>query len=297
MICPPHLKIGDRVALTAPASKLEIKSVEIAVEILSNSWGLEVVVGDTIGKSFFEFAATDEERLNELQRFLDDPSIRLILAARGGYGCSKIIDKLNFDKFYDQPKWLCGFSDLTALLLHLNSLGFQAVHGVMAKTMIYDQASNETLHKILFGQTQKYSLPPHDLNKTGTAVGQAIGGNLCLLAHSIGSKSDISYDGKILFLEDISEYYYNLDRMLLQLKRARKLDNLAGLVIGDFSDCKENDLPFGKDIYQIVLDHVSPFNYPLAFNFKFGHEHENYAVSMGAELKLEVTKNQTTITI
>jgi muramoyltetrapeptide carboxypeptidase len=287
LAAPTYLKKGDKIAITAPASKLERKSIQIGIEILQ-SWGLEVIVGKTVGNEFHGFADTLENRTKEFQSFLDDSSIKLILSARGGYGCSKIIDSLNFEKFKTSSKWICGFSDLTAMLLHVNSLGFQALHGVMAKTMTYHQASNESLRAALFGEKYAYAFESTSANRFGDGNGEAVGGNLALLVHSIGSKSDISYDGKILFLEDISEYYYNLDRMLVQLKRAGKLQNLEGLVIGDFSDCKDNEEPFGKIIEEIVLEHTEGTQYPIAFGFGFGHENKNMAIRMGEELHLEV---------
>jgi muramoyltetrapeptide carboxypeptidase len=286
---PPYLKPGDKVAITAPASKLEANAVQIAVNILKERWGLQVVVGETIGASYHDFAGSDAQRASELQRFLDDDSVNLILAARGGYGVSKILDSLSFEHF--SPKWICGFSDLTALLLHINSLGFQAIHGVMAKTMAFNEPSNESLKNLLFGGKVDYVFTHNsEYFIEGKAEGEAIGGNLCLLANSVGSKSDISYDGKILFLEDISEYLYSIDRMLVQLGRAGKLAKLAGLVVGDFSDCKENDEPFGKNFQEIILEHVSKYSYPVAFGFEFGHENRNFAIRMGETLSLEVNK-------
>lgn len=287
LTAPPYLKKGDKIAITAPASKLDLESIKIGVEILQ-SWGLKVVIGKTVGRKFHDFSDTLENRTSEFQTFLNDSSIKLILSARGGYGCSKIIDYLNFDKFKSTPKWICGFSDLTAMLLHLNGLGFQVLHGVMAKTMTFHQASNESLRAALFGEKYLYAFEPSSSNILGEGQGEAIGGNLALLVHSIGSKSDINYDGKILFLEDISEYYYNLDRMLVQLKRAGKLQYLAGLVVGDFSDCKDNDEPFGKKIEEIILEHTADSYYPVAFGFGFGHESKNLAIRMGEELNLDV---------
>ncbi|MCP9769105.1 LD-carboxypeptidase [Lacihabitans sp. LS3-19] len=289
LIAPPYLKKGDKVAITAPASRLEKKSIEIGVEILTN-WGLQVVVGKTVGAKYFDFSDTVENRTVEMQKFLDDDSVKLILSARGGYGCSKIIDNLDFGKFKSNPKWICGFSDLTSILLQINKLGFQALHGVMAKTMVLHHESNESLRKLLFGEKLEYTFDASEKNRIGVGKGEAIGGNLSLLAHSIGSRSDVSYDGKILFLEDISEYYYNLDRMMVQLKRAGKLANLAGIVCGDFSDCRENDEPFGKKIEEIILEHTEGTFYPIAFDFGFGHENKNLAIRMGEELRLEVKK-------
>jgi muramoyltetrapeptide carboxypeptidase len=294
LAAPPYLKKGDKIAITAPASKLGRKSIEIGVEILQN-WGLEVIVGKTVGNEFHGFADTLENRTSEFQGFLDDPSIKLILSARGGYGCSKIIDYLIFEKFKTTPKWICGFSDLTAMLLHINGLGFQSLHGVMAKTMTYHQESNDSLRAALFGDKIDYAFISQEYNREGEGVGEAIGGNLALMAHSIGSKSDLTYDGKMLFLEDISEYFYNLDRMLLQLRRAGKLANLAGLVIGDFSDCKDNDEPFGKNVEEIILEHTEGTNYPIAFGFGFGHENKNLAIRMGETLAFCVNKTGSTI--
>jgi muramoyltetrapeptide carboxypeptidase len=289
---PPYIKKGDKIAISAPASKLASKSIEIALEIIKNDWQLEVVVGNTVGAEFNDFAETDQNRTKEFQKFLDDPSIKLILCARGGYGCSKIIDGLDFSNFKNSPKWICGFSDITALILQVQATGFQAIHGVMAKTMVYNQASNESLKNLLFGGKLSYEIESDPENIFGKGTGEAIGGNLSLLVHCIGSKSDISYDNKILFLEDVSEYKYNIDRMMVQLKRASKLKNLKGLVIGDFSDIKENDEPFGKTTKEIILDHVAEYNYPVAFGFEFGHENRNLAIRMGEMLTLEVNKEK-----
>ena len=294
LIAPPYLKKGDIVAITAPASKLEKESVEIGVEILKN-WGLEVILGNTVGGKYHGFAETLENRTKEFQKFLDDDAVKFILAARGGYGCSKIIDFLNFEKFKTTPKWVCGFSDLTAMLLQINGLGFQTIHGVMAKTMPYDHASNESLRSAIFGDSFLYEFDNSLLNRTGECQGEALGGNLALLTHSIGSQSDIRYDGKILFIEDIGEYYYNLDRMMVQLKRAGKLKNLAGLVVGDFSDCKDNDEAFGKNLAEIILEHTSDFIYPIAFNFGFGHENRNLAIRMGEKIQLVVNDSKSII--
>jgi muramoyltetrapeptide carboxypeptidase len=289
LFAPPFLKKGDKVAITAPASRLEKKSIEIGVEILIN-WGLQVIVGDTVGAKYFDFSDTLENRTAEMQKFLDDDTVKLILSARGGYGCSKIIDDLDFSKFKDNPKWVCGFSDVTSILLHINKLGFQSLHGVMAKTMVSHHDSNESLRKLLFGEKLEYAFGASEKNRIGIAKGEAVGGNLSLLVHIIGSRSDLPYDGKVLFLEDISEYYYNLDRMMVQLKRAGKLANLAGIICGDFSDCKENGEPFGKNIEEMILEHTEGMPYPIAFDFGFGHESKNLAIRMGEELRLEVKK-------
>lgn len=292
---PPFLQVGDKIAITAPASKLERHTIQIALEILQN-WGLNVEVGATVGSGYFTFSDTTENRATEYQKYLDSPEIKLILSARGGYGCSKFIDSLDFSKFLQNPKWIVGFSDITALLMKVQSFDYQAIHGVMAKTMVYDHLSNESLKNVLFGGKINYDFEKREFNRSGKANGEAIGGNLALLAHNVGSASDFTFGGKILFLEDIGEQYYNLDRMLLQLGRAGKLENLSGIVLGDFSDSKDNsDDPFGKTIEEIVMEHVSKYKYPVAFGFPFGHENRNLAIRMGEMLQLDV--NQTNVNI
>lgn len=283
----PFLKLGDKVAITAPASQVKGEDVLKGVQILEK-WGLRVVVGSTVGNSFFNFSDTLENRRAELQDFIDDGSIKCIFSARGGYGVSDLINTLDFEKFRRNPKWIIGFSDLTALLLHINHLGYDAVHGPMAKTLIFDELSTENLRRILFGENTHYYWNPNPLNKTGVTQGEAVGGNLVLLAHSIGSQSDVSYADKILFIEDIGEKMYSIDRLMVQLKRAGKLKNLAGLVVGDFSDISENSVPFGSTVSEIVLNHTADYHYPVAFGFQFGHEDVNLPIVMGARYHLDV---------
>lgn len=283
----PFLKLGDKVAITAPASQVKKDDVLKGVQILEN-WGLQIIIGDTVGNSFFNFSDTLENRKRELQGFLDDDSIQCIFSARGGYGVSDLIDALDFQKFRRNPKWIIGFSDLTALLLHINHLGYPGIHGPMAKTLIFDEFSTENLRRILFGENIHYHWNPDSSNKIGVSQGEAAGGNLVLLAHSIGSQSDISYDDKILFIEDIGEKMYSIDRLVVQLKRAGKLKNLAGLVVGDFTDISENSVPFGSTVSEIILNHTSDYDYPVAFGFQFGHEDVNLPIVMGATYQLDV---------
>lgn len=287
----PFLKPGDKVAITASASKVNLEDTIQGIEILK-SWGLEPILGSTVGNAFHNFSDTRENRLAEMQTFLDNPQIKCIIAARGGYGVSDLLDLLDFTEFKKSPKWLVGFSDLTAIILHLNKLSFPAIHGPMVKTFSFDEKSNDFLKSLLFGLEVNYSWNSLFKNKTGNSEGIAVGGNLALLVHCICTKSDISYDNKILFIEDIGEKMYNIDRMMVQLKRAGKLKNLVGLVVGDFSDIGENDIPFGKTIQEIVLDHCQNYHFPIAFNFPFGHEKINFPIMMGERYKLEVGKNQ-----
>lgn len=287
LIAPPYLKKGDTVAIIAMASKLDRKSIEAAVEAIEN-WGLNVIIGESVGASNFDFAGTDEVRLQDFQEMLDDKNVRAIFSARGGYGSSRIIDQANYAKFMSHPKWIIGFSDITAVHGKIQNFGFQTIHGPMPKTLFWDAKSDEYLKDTLFGKEIKYSCKVNKKNRVGEGQGQIIGGNLALLAHNIGSSSDLDFAGKILFIEDIGEYLYNIDRMMVQLKRAGKLSNLAGLIVGRFSDVKENDEPFGKTVYEIIAEHVSGEGYPVAYDFPIGHTNENWAVRCGEVLRFSV---------
>ena len=254
-------------------------------------------MGKTLGTAYHNFSATDSERAAELQAFLDNPDIHCIIAARGGYGISRIIDKIEFSTFSKKPKWIVGFSDITALLSHINALSIAAIHGPMVKTMSFDTKSNGYLKNLLFGQkTKAYQTQSNKSNKPGKAIGQATGGNLCLINHCLGSGSEIDFKDKILFIEDISEYYYGIDRYLVQLKRAGVFAKLAGLVVGDFSELKNQDIAFGKKIEEVVLEHCSDYSFPIAFGFNFGHEKQNFPIVMGAELALNVEARKASIT-
>ena len=288
---PAFLKPGDRIGVLAPASIVKYEDVLPGIKLFTEQWGLEVVEGKTLRTSFNQFSASDEDRLTDMQQMLDDPSIKAIIAARGGYGCSRIVDSLNFDGFLQTPKWIVGFSDLTAFLSRTFQLGFASIHAPMAKTITCAGAelAGESLRQMLFGEMPAYEIPAHPLNRSGHATAQVVGGNLCLLAHMIGSDTETDTDGKILFIEDINEYLYNLDRMMIQLKRSGKLAKLAGLVVGQFTDMKDNNSPtFGKDSYQIIEEHVAAFGYPVCYDFPVGHVGDNRAMGVGMEAALSV---------
>lgn len=290
---PPFLQSGDKIGIVAPASAINYNDIIPGIEFLKNEWNLEVQEGKTLKSAFNQFSASDQDRLDDIQKMLDDTSVKAVIAARGGYGCSRIMDGIDFTNFVESPKWVIGFSDLTALHSRLYTLGFASVHGHMVKSMMQEGAGDarESLRKLLFGELSEYMLGAHSLNRTGDAKGELIGGNLCLLAHMIGSETDIDTVGKILFIEDVNEYLYNLDRMMIQLKRAGKLEKLAGLIVGQFSDMKDNSRPaFGKDANQIIYEHVSEYNYPVAFNFPVGHVADNRALAVGMSSNLSVQK-------
>lgn len=288
-ITPPYLQKGDRVAIICPAKKLP-QPMDDAVALLQ-SWGLEVVLGDTVTASYHQFAGDDALRAQDLQRYVNDDSIKAIFAARGGYGTVRIIDSVDFSRLITHPKWIIGFSDITVLHAHLfTNCNLQTIHGQMPIN-IPDATgpSLETLRKALFGQELTYELTPHPLNRIGHAEGVLIGGNLAILLSLSGSVSDYHYDGKILFMEDVGEYLYSIDRMLYTLKRAGKLKNLAGLIVGGFTDLKDNDIPFGQTAQEIISAIVEEYDYPVCFDFPAGHVRDNRALVMGREVKLLAT--------
>jgi len=289
MIIPSSLKAGDKVGLVATARKISLREIEPAIAILKD-WGLQPIIGKTIGSEHFQFAGDDESRRNDFQQMLNDDSIRAILFARGGYGTVRIIDEVDWRKFLKRPKWLCGFSDITAIHSHLLSVyEVASVHSLMAINFETASADSlESLHNILFGDRFQYKIPSSSLYHARHATGILCGGNLSLLCSLAATPSDIDTDDKILFIEDIDEHLYHLDRMMMQLKRSGKLENLAALMVGHFTDMKNKDEnnPFGKSAYEIIAGHVAEYDYPVCFGFPAGHEPDNRALVMGMEWEL-----------
>ena len=293
---PPYLLKGDAIGLVCPAGYMALEKVQTCITTLQE-WGYNVKIGKTIGGgSSSYFSGTDEERLADFQQMLDDDEVKAVLCARGGYGMSRIIDKINFKKFKLQPKWIIGYSDITVLHAHLYSNYYiSSMHAPMAGAFNDEEFKNEyvlSVKNTMEGKKIKYSCAPHELNKKGEAIGELIGGNLALLAHLVGTDSDSKTRGRILFLEDTGEYLYNIDRMLLQLKRSGKLSKLAGLIIGGFTDIKDTERPFGKTTYEIINDAVKEYEYPVCFGFPVSHEKENYALKIGVGYKLKVGKSK-----
>lgn len=291
LIKPPSLKKGDKIGIVSLSSVLDEKRLLEGKKVIEKDFGHETVFSSNILNAYHNFAGTDQERIKAFQAMLDNPDIKGIIAGRGGYGASKIIDQIDWQKFKQNPKWLVGFSDLTVVHQKIQSFGIQSIHGPMMVTLTNDDVSTESLKKALSGKSLKYKERGHPFNRIGQCTGQIIGGNLCLLAHNIGSSSDISFENKILFLEDVGEYTYNIDRMMVQLKRAGKLNKLAGLIVGQFSDAKENKIPFGKTAFEIIQEHTASFEYPVSYDFPLGHDKENRAIRCGEEMKLEVLKD------
>ncbi|WP_345953850.1 LD-carboxypeptidase [Mucilaginibacter sp. PAMB04168] len=287
-ITPPYIQKGDRVAIVCPAKKLP-QPMDDAVALLQ-SWGLEVVLGETITADYHQFAGDDDTRARDLQRFVDDDSIKAIFAARGGYGTVRMIDKVDFSRLKSSPKWLIGFSDITVLHAHIQqNLGIETLHGQMPIN-IPDATSTslETLRKALFGAEVSYQIPAHPLNRSGKAQGILTGGNLAILVSLSGSVSDFDYEGKILFIEDVGEYLYNIDRLMYTLKRAGRLAKLAGLIVGGFTEIKDNDIPFGQNAQEIIKALVDEYTYPVCFDFPAGHVANNCALIFGREVRLDV---------
>lgn len=289
---PPYLQKGDTIGIVCPAGYMAAEKAQTCINTLQD-WGYKVKVGKTVGgSSATYFSGTDEERLLDLQQMLDDKEVKAVLFGRGGYGMGRIIDKLRFKKFNKHPKWIIGYSDITILHSHLyTNYGISSLHSPMAGAFNDGGDKNEfilSLKNALEGGKSKYTCEVHPFNQKGTATGELVGGNLSLLAHLTGTDSDIKTKGRILFIEDVGEQLYNIDRMMHQLKRSGKLSKLAGLVFGIFSDIKDTERPFGKTVQEILRDIIQEYEYPVCFDFPVSHTDRNYALKTGVEHLLEI---------
>ncbi|MFT4024707.1 MAG: LD-carboxypeptidase [Flavihumibacter sp.] len=293
---PAFLQKGDKIGLVCPAGFMLPEKYQTCVEQL-RSWGYEPVLGSTMHSgSASYFSGTDAERLADLQQMLNDDSIRAILCGRGGYGCSHLVDRLDFSRFAEKPKWLIGFSDITILHLHIvQRYKIATLHAPMAAAFNDGEYANsyvQSLRRSLEGIPAKYTVAGHPFNRSGKARGRLIGGNLSLLAHVIGTASAPVTRGRILFIEDVGEYAYNIDRMMIQLKRAGWFDGLAGLIIGGFTETKDTERPFGKTVYELIRDLLSGADYPVCFGFPVSHDRENLALKEGVKYELVVKENE-----
>jgi muramoyltetrapeptide carboxypeptidase len=289
LIIPPYLHPGDEVAILSPASFPPTENWKQGVEVLE-SWGLRVRNAPNYLSRHFGLGGTDAERLADLQQMLDDPTIKAIFPIRGGYGSSRLLDSLDFSGFKSSPKWIVGFSDITALLCEVDRLGFASIHGPMPHNFCQKggESALQNLYTALFEGVVSLSAPSHPLNRLGEASAEIIGGNLSLLCHLVGSPTFGSTGGKILFIEEVGERLYHVDRMLLQLKRAGIFQNLAGLIVGGFTDCKEASLTIGKTAFELVAEHTSGTSFPIAYDFPSGHIPNNQPLVFGVETKLLV---------
>ncbi len=295
MIYPPYLKLGNTIGIVCPSGYMPIQRVQKAIEIIKQ-WGFEVKLGKTAGHQHHYFSGTDAERLQDVQSMLDDPSIDAILCGRGGYGLSKIIDAIDFSSFIKNSKWIVGFSDITLLQAHLyTQYHISTIHGAMAGAFEdygVESATIQSLYNVLMGKKMHYTSSPHPFNKNGIATGNLVGGNLTMLAHSIGTASDIEYNNCILCIEDVGEYIYNIDRMMVQLKRSGKLKRLQGLIVGGFTDMKDTTIPFGCSVYEAIQHIISDFDFPVCFDFPISHSEQNVAFKYGALCTLEVNSSK-----
>jgi muramoyltetrapeptide carboxypeptidase len=290
MIQPPNLKPGDTIGIVCPAGAIDIKIVQNCMETLQK-WGYKVRLGVTVEAKHHSFAGTDSERAADLQKMLNDPSVNAILCGRGGYGVSRIINEIDFTIFNKHPKWVVGFSDITVLHAAIQKQNCMSIHGPMAAAFgkgVAGEIFTDSLKALLEGRTMELAAKPHALNTQGKAVGNLIGGNLCLVAHLVGSKYAFDTKGKILFLEDVGEYHYNLDRLMIQIKNAGLLEGLAGLVIGGFTDMKDMPTDFGATAFEIIAAHTAEYAYPICFNFPISHDLNNFAVKEGGRYELQI---------
>ncbi len=291
MQTPPPLQPGDKIAIISTARKISQEELKPALEIFSK-WGFDVVYGRYLFKEKNQFAGSDLERAEDLQWAMDDESIKAIVCARGGYGTVRIIDMLDFSKFSQHPKWIIGYSDVTVLHVHIHKLlGIETLHATMPINFPTDGSENEaliSLKKAISNENIRYTFPSHPLNRKGNAEGILVGGNLSILYSLTGTASDIDLEGKILFLEDLDEYLYHIDRMMMNLKRTGKLSHLAGLIVGGMSDMKDNTVPYGKTAEEIISDAVSEYSYPVCFQFPGGHQEDNRALIFGRNSSLNV---------
>ncbi|SHM90347.1 LD-carboxypeptidase [Polaribacter sp. KT 15] len=297
LVTPPYLKQGDTIAIVAPAGILRGRKATVdKAKKLAESWGLKVVLGKNMFNQNNHFAGTDNERCQDFQDALDNPNIKAIWAARGGYGSVRILDKLDFNKFKKNPKWIIGYSDITAFHNHIHNLGVETIHGMMATSL--EEKPEETIEtiasfkKALFGEDVKYVFADNELNRknrlnTSELKGQLIGGNLAILTSMLGSKSQLNTEGKILFIEEIGEYKYSIDRMLQSLKRAGYFRKVKAVIVGDMSLIKKNSTKWGSSIEQLILD-VIPQDIPVVFDFPAGHEADNRALIFGRNVTLEI---------
>lgn len=295
MITPAILQTGDTIAILATARKNLDDNLKPAID-LAHSWGLEVVIGSTIGLDNNQLAGTDEQRTADFQQQLDNPNIKAIWCVKGGYGTVRIIDLLDFTKFKQHPKWIIGFSDITVLHNHLNTMGYKTLHAVMPITVPRaTKEAIETLRQSLFGSTLAYEIPTAPMNKMGKATGELVGGNLSILYSLLGSPSAIDCRDKILFIEDLDEYLYHIDRMMMNLKRNGCLESIKGVVIGSMTKMKDNDIPWGKNAVEIIAEITRKYNIPMIYNFPAGHIQDNRALILGSTVSIEVTPIKSTV--
>jgi muramoyltetrapeptide carboxypeptidase len=291
MITPPFLKPGDKIAITAPSRYITPEELRSAIKIF-NDWGFEVVTGKYIYNRSDQFGGTDNERSQDFQEKLDDPSVKAVIAARGGYGAIRTLTNLNFDQFVLHPKWIIGYSDITFFHSHINqNLKIKTLHASMPinfSNYSPDDNSLIKIKKVLIGNQIEYSWDSNPLNRQGEATAELTGGNLSVLYSLRGTPYDLITKNKILFIEDVDEYLYHIDRMMMNFKLGNKLNELSALVVGGMTDMKDNKVPFGKSAVEIINDTVRNYNYPVCFDLPAGHIKNNFPLILGNKYKLTI---------
>lgn len=299
LVKPPNLQTGDTVIILAPAGIVKDTTGVVNGIALLKSWGLNIKLGQHLFNQHFRFAGTDAERLADFQNALDNDNIKAIWCARGGYGAIRILDDLDFTKFKQNPKWIIGFSDITAFHNEVHNMGIETMHGIMPLTYKPDAKEQryaiKSLKKAFFGKRVRYRVAESDYNREGNTEGVVVGGNLSLVYSMLGSKSQLDPGGKILYLEEIGEALYHIDRMMISLKRAGYFKNCKGLIIGGISNIKTEPTEFGMTYEEIILDAVKEYNFPVAFDFPAGHITDNRTVILGREIKLKVKGSKTVV--
>lgn len=297
MKIPPYLHPGDKIRIVAPAGKSTEEQILPAVNWLREN-GFSVETGKNIFGQYFQYSGTDQDRLSDLQEALDDPGTKAILCTRGGYGTIRIINQLDFSRFRKHPKWLIGYSDITVLHNRLHLSGYPSIHAAMCRGFFTENnlptEGLYSLMNLLRGEKPDYLVSPSPINRVGSVTASLVGGNLSLLHSLMGTPYDLDTAGKILFVEDIGEYLYHIDRIMVSLRLAGKLKYLAGLVVGQFTGTKDNEEPFGKNVEEIMLDAVRDYDYPVCFGFPAGHEQPNLALRLGSPYKMKISPKNCT---
>ena len=293
MIKPKPLQEGSVVAIVATARAVFSKDLEFAEEWLT-SCGYQVILADNIDHTYHQFAGNDEMRISALQKIIDDDSIDAIWFGKGGYGSARIVDPINFEPLMERPKWFIGYSDPTVFHLALYNKGIMSLHGTMPVGLA-DKSMDSRVHlnDLLRGKELHYRLEKASaLNRDGEAEGRLIGGNLSVIQSVIGSPTSLYPQDNILFLEDLDEYLYHIDRMMINLRRNGIFERINGLIIGSFNAMNDNDVAFGKTAYEIIKDVVEQYDLPIYFDFPAGHEVDNYPLLLGEEVIMKVHDGQ-----
>lgn len=290
MIIPQKLIKGDKIAIVSTARKISLQELKTAISILEN-WGLEVVLGQYLFEEDNQFSGTILQRTADIQSMIDDDSIKAILCARGGYGTVQIVDYIDFSNLIKNPKWIVGYSDVTVLHSHLNNLNIASLHATMPINFETNTPKSlESLYNALFGNENNIECNAHPLNKLGSIEGEVVGGNLSILYSLLGSNSDVDTEDKILFIEDLDEYLYHIDRMMMNLKRNGKFDKLKAMIVGGMSEMNDNAIAFGKTAEEIILQHTQDYDFPICFGFPAGHLKDNRAIVLGRKTTLDISK-------